>query len=51
VLKIVLKENKGEILTKLKDYINVFDRASAGILLEHYLIEHRIDLELSTSLP
>jgi hypothetical protein len=40
VLKIVLKENKREILIELKDYINVFNRALAGILFKHYLIKH-----------
>jgi hypothetical protein len=40
VLKTVLKENKGEILVELRDYANVFNRASAGILPKHYPIEH-----------
>jgi hypothetical protein len=40
VLKIVLEENKGEILIELRDYANVFNKASAGILSKHYLIEH-----------
>jgi hypothetical protein len=40
MLKIVLEENKGEILIELRNYINIFNKASAGILFKHYLIEH-----------
>jgi hypothetical protein len=40
VLKIILEENKGEILIELRDYVNIFNRALAGILFKHYLIEH-----------
>ncbi len=32
-------------------YTDVFDISAVGILAEHYLIEHRIDLEPRKELP
>jgi hypothetical protein len=51
VLKAVLEEKKGEILAELRDYANVFNRASAGILPKHYPMEHWINLKLDKSPP
>jgi hypothetical protein len=40
MLKIILKKNKKEILIKLKDYINIFNKALANILFKYYLIKY-----------
>jgi hypothetical protein len=40
MLKIILEENKREILIELRDYINIFNRALANILLKYYLIKY-----------
>jgi hypothetical protein len=46
VLK-VLYEDTNSIPPFYIKYLDVFDTEAAGIILEHYLIEHKIDLKLS----
>ncbi|KFY32325.1 hypothetical protein V493_00304, partial [Pseudogymnoascus sp. VKM F-4281 (FW-2241)] len=41
----------GGVPPEYQDYADVFDTSAAGILPEHYPIEHRIELEPSTEPP